>query len=52
MIHHMESAYALLLESAKKIGKFAKINFFVAKSSFTVKMFAKKNLLFANLQLF
>jgi len=28
----------------KKICKFAKIEFFIAKSSFIVKMFAKKNL--------
>ena len=28
----------------KKISKFAKIEFFIAKSSYIVKMFAKKNL--------
>ena len=38
----LESSCALLLESAKKICKFAKIEFFIAKSSFIVKMFAKK----------
>ena len=37
----LESSCAFLLESAKK---FAKIEFFIAKSSFIVKMFAKKNL--------
>ena len=36
----LESSCALLLESA--IFKFAKIEFFIAKSSFIVKMFAKK----------
>ena len=37
-------ACALLLESAKKNCKFAKIEiFFFAKSSYIVKMFAKKN---------
>ena len=40
----IESPCALLLESAKKNCKFAKIDFFIAKSSYTVKMFAKKNL--------
>ena len=35
----LESSCALLLESAKK---FAKIEFFIAKSSYIVKMFAKK----------
>ena len=38
----LESSCALLLESAKKICKFAKIEFFIAKSSYIVKMFAKK----------
>jgi len=37
----LESYFALLLESAKK---FAKIEFFIAKSSFIVKIFANKNL--------
>ena len=37
-----ESSGALLLESAKKICKFAKIDFFIAKSSYILKMFAKK----------
>ena len=37
----LESFCALLLESAKK---FAKIEFFIAKSSYIVKMFGKKNL--------
>ena len=36
----LESSCALLLESAKKF-KFAKIEFFIAKSSYIVKMFAK-----------
>ena len=40
----LESSCALLLESAKKICKFLKIKFFIAKSSFIVNMFAKKNL--------
>ena len=35
----LESLCALLLESAKN---FAKIEFFIAKSSYIVKMFAKK----------
>ena len=35
----LESSCALLLESAKK---FAKIKFFIAKSSYIIKMFAKK----------
>ena len=38
----LESSCALLLESAKKICKFAKIEFFIAKSSYIVKMFANK----------
>ena len=38
----LESSCALLLESTKKICKFAKIEFFIAKSSYIVKMFAKK----------
>jgi len=37
----LESSCPLLLESAKKN---AKIEFFIAKSSCIVKMFAKKNL--------
>jgi len=37
----LESSCALLLESAKKNCKFAKIEFFIAKSSYTVKKFAK-----------
>ena len=37
----LESSCALLLESAKKC-KFAKIEFYIAKSSYIVKMFAKK----------
>ena len=37
----LESSCALLLESAKNC-KFAKIEFFIAKSSYVVKMFAKK----------
>ena len=40
----LERSCALLLESAKKICKFAKIKFFIAKSSYIVKMFAKKKL--------
>jgi len=39
----LESSCALLLESAKRNCKFAKIEFFIAKSSYIVKMFAKKN---------
>ena len=39
----LESSCALLLESAK-ICKFAKIEIFIAKSCYIVKMFAKKNL--------
>ena len=39
----LESSCALLLESRKKICKFAKIEFFIAKSSYVVKIFAKKN---------
>ena len=38
----LESSCALLLESAIKICKFEKIEFFIAKSSYRVKMFAKK----------
>ena len=38
----LESSCALLLESAKKICKFEKIEFFIAKSSYIVKMFSKK----------
>ena len=37
----LESSCALLLESAKKNSKFAKPDFFIAKSSYIVKMFAK-----------
>ena len=40
----LESSCTLLLESAKKISKFAKIGFFFAKSSYIVKMFAKKKI--------
>ena len=44
MIHtSLESSWTLLLESAKKVSKFAKIEFFFEKSSYIVKMFAKKN---------
>ena len=39
----VESSCALLLESAKKITKFAKIEFFFEKSSYIVKLFAKRN---------
>jgi len=39
-----ESSCALLLESAKKFANLQKLNFFIAKSSSVVKMFAKKNL--------
>ena len=38
------SCAALLLESAKKFENIAKIEFFIAKSCYIVKMFAKKNL--------
>ena len=41
----LESSCALLLESAKKISEFAKIEFFFVRSSYIVKMFAKKNCL-------
>ena len=40
----LESSCALLLESAKKFANLQKLNFFIAKSSYIVKMFAKKNL--------
>ena len=40
----LESSCALLLESAKKICKLAKNEFFIAKSNYKVKMYAKKNL--------
>ena len=41
----LESSCALLLESAaKKICKFAKIEFFIANSSYIVKMYAKVKL--------
>jgi len=36
-------ALRLLLESANKFANLQKLNFFVAKSSFIVKMFAQKN---------
>ena len=38
----LESSCALLLESANFFCKFAKIEFFIAKSSYILKMFAKK----------
>ena len=38
----LESSHALLLESAKIFANLQKLSFFVAKSSFFVKMFAKK----------
>ena len=38
----LKSSCALLPESAKKISKSAKIEFFIAKFSYIVKMFAKK----------
>ena len=38
----LESSCALLLESAKKFANLQKLNFFFAKSSYIVKMFAKK----------
>ena len=38
----LESSCALLVESAKKL-QICEIEFFIAKSSFIVKMFAKKN---------
>ena len=38
----LESSCDLLLESAKKIVNLQKLNFFIAKSSSIVKMFAKK----------
>ncbi len=37
----LESSCALLLESAKKIANLQKNEFFIAKSSYVVKMFAK-----------
>ena len=37
----LESSCAILLESAKKMCKFAKIEFFIAKYSCIVKLFAK-----------
>ena len=40
----LESSCALLLESAKKIANLQKLEFFFAKSSYIVKMFAKKKL--------
>ena len=40
----LESSCVLLLESEKKNRKFSKTEFFIAKSSYLVKMFAKKNL--------
>ena len=42
MIQHWKAPYALLLESAKKIANLQK-KFFFAKSSYIVKMFAKKS---------
>ena len=39
----LESSFALLLESAKKLANLQKLNFFFAKSNYIVKMFAKKN---------
>ena len=38
----LESSCALFLESAKKICKFANFEFFIAKFSYIVTMFAKK----------
>ena len=38
----LESSCALLLESAKKFANLQKLNFFIAKSRYIVKMFAKK----------
>jgi len=38
----LESSCALLLESAKKFAYLQKLNFFIALSSYKVKMFAKK----------
>ena len=38
----LESSCALLLESAKKIANLQKNEFFIAKSSYIVKMFAEK----------
>ena len=40
----LESSCALLLESAKKFANLQKLIFFIAKSSYKVKMFAKENL--------
>jgi len=40
----LESPSALLLESAKFFPNLQKLNFFIAKSSYIVKMFANKNL--------
>ena len=40
----LESSCALLLESAKKICNFAKIEFFIAKSSYIIKCLPKQNL--------
>ena len=37
-------AHQLKLESAKKFANLKKLIFFIAKSSYIVKMFAKKNL--------
>ena len=37
----LESSCALLLESAKKFANLQKLNFFIAKSSYIAKMFAK-----------
>ena len=38
----LESSFALLLESAKKFENIAKIEFFIAKSSYIVKCLQKK----------
>ena len=38
----LESSCALLLESAKKLANLQKLNLFIAKSSYIVKMFTKK----------
>ena len=42
MIHHLKALYASRI--CKKICKFAKIEFFIAKSFYIVKMFANKDL--------
>jgi len=38
----LERSCALLLESAKRFANLQKLSFFIAKSSYIVKMFAKK----------